>query len=146
VLAAGILVAVVILQPLWRSGDALTGPAGTLRDAPAGLARALVARASAADRVVVPQPWASWFEWAAPERLVMVDSRIELFSGAIWSDYLAIGGGGPGALETLRSVGATVVVVDPATQPALDATLRGVASTWIVAFHDKDGTLFVPRS
>ena len=146
VLAAGILVAVVILQPLWRSGDALTGPAGTLRDAPAGLARALVARASAADRVVVPQPWASWFEWAAPGRLVMLDSRIELFSGATWSDYLAIGGGGPGALETLRSVGATVVVVDPATQPALDATLRGVASTWIVAFHDKDGTLFVPRS
>jgi hypothetical protein len=145
VLVAGIMLVVVVLQPLWRPGDSLTGPAGTLRDAPGGLARALAARAVAADHVVVPQPWASWFEWAAPGRLVMVDSRIELFDETTWNDYLAIAGGGPAALAALGRIGATVVVVDPTTQPALDTTLRGVAARWVVAFEDTDGALFVPR-
>ncbi len=89
------------MQPLWRPADPLTGPEGTLRDAPGGLARALAAEADSTDRVVVPQPWASWFEWSAPDRLVMVDSRIELFDEATWTDYLAIADGGPDALDVL---------------------------------------------
>ena len=143
--AAGILVVAVVLQPLWRPADPLTGPAGALRDAPGGLARALAARAGTADRVVVPQPWASWFEWAAPGRLVMVDSRIELYDEATWNDYLAIGRGGTGALDALGRIGATAIVVDPVIQPDLEATLRGAASGWAVAFEDADGALFVPR-
>jgi len=144
VVAAAILVVVVVMQPIWRPGDPLTGPAGALRDAPGGLARALAARADATDRVVVPQPWASWFEWAAPGRLVMVDSRIELFDEATWNDYLAIAGGRPAALDALDRIGATVIVVDPAIQSDLEATLRGAASRWVVAFEDTDGALFVP--
>ncbi len=142
VIAAGVLVAAVVLQPLWRPGDPLTGPAGALRDAPGGLARALAATADAADRVVVPQAWASWFEWAAPGRLLMVDSRIELFDDATWNDYLAIAGGRPAALKALRGIGATVVVVDPVIQPDLEVILRGPASGWAVAFEDPDGAIF----
>jgi hypothetical protein len=145
VLVGGIVVAIVGLQPLWRPADPLTGPEGSLRDAPGGLARVLAARAGAADRVVVPQPWASWFEWAAPGRLVMVDSRIELFDDATWNNYLAISGGGAAGLAALDRIGATVVVVDPATQPALNSSIRGVASRWVVAFEDADGAVFVPR-
>ncbi len=75
----------------------------------------------------------------------MVDSRIELFDEATWSDYLAIAGGGSAALEALDRIGATVVVVDPAIQPDLGAALRGAASRWVVAFEDTDGALFVLR-
>ena len=143
--AAALLVAIVVLQPILRPGDPLTGPAGLLRDAPAGLARALAATADATDRVVTPQPWASWFEWSAPDRPVMVDSRIELFDEATWTDYLAIGRGGDGALEVLGRIGATVVVVDPAIQPDLEATLRSPASGWKVGYEDADGALFLPQ-
>jgi hypothetical protein len=140
--AAGILVAVVVMQPLWRPGDPLTGPAGTLRDAPDGLARALAAEADATDRVVVPQPWASWFEWSAPDRPVMVDSRIELFDEATWNDYLAIADGGPDALDRLAQIGATIVVVDPELQSALDVALRTPGAGWRLTYVDEDGALF----
>ncbi|MFH1475502.1 MAG: hypothetical protein ABIG85_06555 [Chloroflexota bacterium] len=142
VVAAGILVAAIVLQPLWRPGDSLTGPAGALRDAPGGLARVLAAMADSTDRVVVPQPWASWFEWSAPGRLVMVDSRIELFDEATWNDYLAIAGGKPAALEALDRTGATVVVVDLEEQPALGITLRAPDGGWRLAYEDEDGAIF----
>ncbi len=135
----------VVLQPLWRPADPLTGPAGLLHDAPAGLARALAAAAGPADRVVAPQQWASWFEWSAPDRPVMVDSRIELFDEATWADYLAIADGGPDALETLGRIGATVVVVDPATQSALNVVLRTFHAGWRLAYEDTDGSLFIPN-
>jgi len=133
---------VVVMQPLWRPADPLTGPDGLLRDAPGGLARALAAEADATDRVVVPQPWASWFEWSAPDRLVMVDSRIELFDETTWTDYLAIADGGPDALDTLDRLGATVVVVDPEIQSVLEISLRTLGSPWRLAFEDADGALF----
>jgi hypothetical protein len=142
VVAAGILVSVVVMQPLWRPADPLTGPAGSLRDAPGGLARALAAVADSTDRVVVPQPWASWFEWSAPDRLVMVDSRIELFDEATWGAYLGIADGGPDALDTLDRIGATVVVVDPAEQSALGITLRTPGAGWRLAYQDADGQVF----
>ena len=144
IVAASMLVAIVVLQPILRPGDPLTGPPGLLRDAPAGLARALAAEADASDRVVVPQPWASWFEWSAPDRPVMVDSRIELFDEGTWADYLAIGRGGAEALDALERVSATVVVVDPLIAPDLEATLRASTSGWRVAFEDQDGALFLP--
>jgi hypothetical protein len=134
--------AVVVLQPLWRPADPLTGPDGLLRDAPADLAQALAGLAHPSDRAVVPQPWASWFEWAAPDRLVMVDSRIELFDEATWSAYLGIADGGPDALDTLDRIGATVVVVDPAEQSALGITLRTPGAAWRLAYQDDDGLVF----
>ena len=141
--ATGVLVAVVVLQPLWRPVDPLTGPAGLLRDAPGGLARVLAAEADATDRVVVPQPWASWFEWSASDRPVMVDSRIELFDEATWNDYLSIADGGTDALDVLDRIGATVVVVDPVTQSALNIVLRTFHAGWRLAYEDADGNLFV---
>ena len=140
--AAGILVVVVVMQPLWRPADPLTGPEGTLRDAPGGLARALAAEADSTDRVVVPQPWASWFEWSAPDRLVLVDSRIELFDETTWTEYLAIADGGPDALDVLGRIGATVVVVDPETQSGLNVVLRTFNAGWRLTYEDIDGALF----
>ena len=141
-LVLALSVAVVALQPLWRPADPLTGPAGLLRDAPGGLAAALAAEADSTDRVVVPQPWASWFEWSAPDRPVMVDSRIELFDEATWNDYLAIADGGPDALDTLDRIGATIVVVDPAEQSALGITMRTPGGGWRLAYQDDDGLVF----
>ena len=134
--------AVVAVQPLWRAGDALSGPSGLLRDAPAGLARALAGLAGPSDRVVAPQPWASWFEWAAPGGPVMVDSRVEVVPASAWADYTTIAAGGPTALAALDRLAATIVVVDPATQSALDIALRTLGSAWRLSYEDADGALF----
>ena len=134
--------AVVVAQPLWRGGDPLTGPPGLLRDAPAGLTRAVADLAGPAARVVVPQPWASWFEWAAPGIRVMVDSRVEVEPARAWADYATIAGGGPAALATLRGTGASVVVVDTLTQEALEIALRTHGSGWRLAYEDVDGAIF----
>ncbi len=74
----------------------------------------------------------------------MVDSRIELFDEATWSDYLAIADGGPDALDVLGRIGATVVVVDPETQSALNVVLRTFDAGWRLAYEDDDGALFTP--
>jgi len=137
-------VAVVALQPLLRPGDPLAGPAGLLRDAPAGLAAALRDSAGPSDRAVVPQRWASWFEWAAPGIPVMVDSRVEVVPASAWRDYLAITAGGEAALGTLLGIGASVVVVDAATQPELELALRSPGSRWRLVYEDGDGLIFVP--
>ena len=145
VVAVALVAGTVLLQPILRPGDPLTGPAGLLRDAPAGLAGAIAGRAGPSDRVVVPQPWASWFEWAAPGRLVMVDSRIELFDAATWEDYLAITRGRDKALPALDAVGATLVVVDPKIQPDLAQLLAAPSSGWQAVYSDEDGAVYAPR-
>ena len=139
-----LVAAVVILQPIVRpGGDALSGPPGTLRDAPAGLARALGRLAGPSDRAVISQAWASWFEWASPGIPVMVDSRIEVEPATAWTDYLTIVSGGPDALATLARIGATVVVVDPKEIAAIGTTLAASGSGWRQAYTDADGSIYL---
>jgi hypothetical protein len=142
VVVAALLLVTLVAQPLWRSGDELTGPDGLLRDAPGDLARALSDVAGPSDRAVVPQPWASWFEWASPGVLVMVDSRVEVVPAWAWTDNATIVGGGQAALAALERIAATVVVVDTATQSALDLTLRTPHAGWRLAYEDDDGLVF----
>ena len=135
--------AVVALQPLWRGDDPMTGSTGLLRDAPGGVGSALARRAGPEDRVVVAQPWASWIEWAAPGVPVMVDSRVEVVPSSAWADYTTIVGGGPESLEALDRVRATIIVVDPESQSALNVTLRTIGSGWRLAHEDEDGLVYI---
>jgi len=140
--ALGLLV--VLLQPIWRPSATLTGPDGLLVDAPVGLATAMRNAGSPSDRAVVPQRWASWFEWAAPGVPVMVDSRIEVVPPSAWADYLVITAGGPGTLETLARIRASIVVVDRRDQGALLRTLDASDSGWHAVAEDQDGAVFRP--
>jgi hypothetical protein len=141
-IALALVALVVLLQPMWRPSATLAGPVGLLTDAPAGLATAMRAIGTPSDRAVVPQRWASWLEWAAPGIPVMVDSRIEVVPPAAWADYLAIAAGGPGTLEALARIRATVVVVDRHEQGALLRTLQAAGSAWHVVAEDGDGAIF----
>jgi hypothetical protein len=141
----GLVALVVLLQPAWRPSPTIAGQDGLLTDAPVGLASALRASGSPADRAVVPQRWASWFEWAAPGIPVMVDSRIEVVPPSGWADYLTISAGGPGTLEALARIRATVVVVDRREQGVLLRTLEAAGSGWRVVAEDDDGAMFRPK-
>ena len=85
---------------------------------------------SPADRAVVPQRWASRLEWAAPGIPVMVDSRIEAEPPSAWANYLVIEAGGPGTLQTLARIRATLVVVDRHDRAVLLHTLTAPGSGW----------------
>jgi hypothetical protein len=133
---------VVLLQPAWRSSAALAGQDSLLTDAPVGLAAAMGASGTPSDRAVVPQHWASWLEWAAPGIPVMVDSRIEVEPPSAWADYLVIAASGPGTLEALARIRASLVIVDRREQGALLRTLEASGSGWQVVAEDEDGAMF----
>jgi hypothetical protein len=140
VLALGALV--VLMQPIWRPSPTVAGPDGLLTDAPVGLAAAMRGAGSPSDRVVAPQRWASWFEWAAPGIPVLVDSRIEVVPPVAWADYLVISSGGPGTLETLARTRATLVVADRREEGALLQVLEASDSGWQLVVADDDGAVF----
>ncbi len=89
-LAASVcIVALLPLTLVLRSGiDPVTGTTQRLaEDAPEVLVEATRAALPDGSRLLVYQPFASWFEYSIPEDPVMVDSRIELFSDGVWRDY-----------------------------------------------------------
>jgi hypothetical protein len=88
VVAAGVLLLLPIAVLLRSGNDPTTGaPARLAWDAPQTLVEATGRELPAGSRLLVFQPYASWFEYALPEDPVMVDSRIELFPSAVWRDY-----------------------------------------------------------
>src|SRR5204862_4036899 len=97
-----IVLACVALLPIWRPIDARVGaPVGLVGDAPPGVTAALRETAEPGDRILNPQPWGSWFEFALPQTLVALDSRIEGFPADVWTDYEVIRNGGPHWQEIL---------------------------------------------
>jgi hypothetical protein len=89
-IAAIAIVFTLAALPYWRSIDPLYGPEGLVADAPQGLTEALLAEATADDRLYSDQRWGSWLELAVPGVPIMVDNRIELFDGDVWADYLHV--------------------------------------------------------
>jgi hypothetical protein len=89
VTAGACIVALLPIALLLRAGiDPVTGTSQRLAaDAPEVLVDATRAALPEGSRLFVYQPFASWFEYSLPEDPVMVDSRIELFSDAVWHDY-----------------------------------------------------------
>jgi len=88
-MALVVVALLVVSLPFWKSGDPLFGPDGVVRDAPRALTRTLLASATPDDRLLAEQTWGSWLEFAVPGVPIMVDSRIEVYDEATWSDYLA---------------------------------------------------------
>jgi hypothetical protein len=135
--ATAALLGVLILAalPWWRPVDPLTGRMGLLSYAPTGLAAAVAALPDDIDRVLVPQTWGSWFEWAAPEATYFIDSRFELFPPDVWDDYRVIGGGGDDARAVLDRWDVEAIVMTHG-RPTLWAG-------WTQISADADGALFV---
>ena len=87
--ASACIVALLPLALVLRAGiDPVTGTTQRLAaDAPEVLVEATRAAVPDGARLLVYQPFASWFEYSLPEDPVMVDSRIELFPDGVWRDY-----------------------------------------------------------
>jgi hypothetical protein len=89
VTTAACIVALLPIAFFLRAGtDPVTHATQRLAtDAPEVLAAATRGALPTGSRLLVYQPFASWFEFSLPGDPVMVDSRIELFPDALWHDY-----------------------------------------------------------
>ncbi len=143
IVVGGIAVCVIALLPVWRPVETGTGvPAGVLTDAPPRITAALAGLTEPGDRIFNPQPWGSWLEFALPDTLVAIDSRIELFPAQVWDDYATVAAGAEGWEAILAGWDATFVVVEGG-DPAFEARLE--AAGWQVVHADPDGSILGRR-
>lgn len=140
--AAGLAVAILAALPTWRGGEELYGPDGLLLDAPPGVTDSLREVASSDDRLFAAQRWASWFEFAVPDVPVMVDSRIELFSDDVWTDYLAVTGGREDWREILGRWGVTIIAITQDGEENLRAFIADDPG-WMLVHSDEGGAVYV---
>jgi hypothetical protein len=107
-------------------------PVAVLTDAPPGITAALREVTKPGNRIFNPQPWGSWFEFALPDTLVAIDSRIELFPASVWDDYARVSAGVEGWEAILAGWDADYVVIDGA-DPAFMARLASAGWRQVVA-------------
>ncbi len=129
----GVVLAVIALLPIWRPVEPATGaPLGVLTDAPPGITAALRDAARPGDRIFNPQPWGSWFEFALPDTLVAIDSRIELFPPQVWEDYARVAAGAEGWQAILDGWDVNFVVIE-GTDTAFISRLESAGWIQVVA-------------
>jgi hypothetical protein len=130
------LVAVVLIALPWWRADAYVS---RMRDAPRGITDALAGLPNGT-RVFAHQAWASWFEYASPNVLVFVDSRIELFGEDVWDDYEEVALAGVRWKRALDRWAPDAIVAEAGWD--IVPTLRADPS-WRVAYEDADGVVFI---
>jgi hypothetical protein len=130
-----------LLLPWHSQPDPRSGASSLLVDAPEHLVQAAADSVPAGGHLLVSQAWASWFEFALPDRPVFVDSRIEIFSDRVWDDYLDVMHGHVGWQAILNdwSVDAVVLRVEDSVLGSLIAKDRG----WRLAYRDDLGSVFL---
>lgn len=138
---ASLLVLFGLMLP-WRSQpNPPSSVSPQLIDAPEHLVEATAEAIPVGGHVFVWEGWGSWFEFALPDRPVFVDSRIEIFSHRIWSDYEDVMSGREGWQGVLDRWQVDAVVLR-----AADEMLRSQIAKdpgWRLAFDDDLGSLLV---
>ncbi len=137
VMIGSLLVMIIALLPWWRG----SGADKQLGSAPPGLTRAVEAL-PAGSRLLVHQPWGSWFEFAVPKDPVFVDSRIEIYPQQVWDDYGQVAFAGARWQEVLDRWKPDAIVAESATWKLLPLLEKD--PSWTVAYRDDDGVLLVP--
>jgi hypothetical protein len=140
-LVAGVLVLACLLAlPSGRQTVPGAGvPEDLVEPAPAGVTSTLRDLVAPGDRVFNPQSWGSWFEYAVPNALVAVDSRIELFSRDVWARYESVAAGVDGWDDQLEAWDVAFVVTlarDTAFAERLEA------AGWRELYRDAEGAVF----
>jgi hypothetical protein len=110
------------------------------RDAPEVLVEATRRHLPAGSRLLVYQPFASWFEYSLPEDPVMVDSRIELFPEGVWSDYDVMIVARDGWDRVLDRYGIRGVVLPPVAVLARELSR---ADGWRLITEGPAGSVFI---
>jgi hypothetical protein len=140
-IAALTVLAGVVSLPIWRPDDpAIGAPRGVIANAPPGITDALRAKAHTGDRLLPPQAWGSWFEFALPDVPVAIDSRVELIPPDVWNANDEILSGTGDWLGQLTRWGVTIAI---AQHDSGDLGSRLQAVGWTRFYDDSDGSIFL---
>jgi hypothetical protein len=136
-----VLIALAFTLSLRAGTDPVTGgPERLAADAPEDLVNATREVLPPGSRLLVFQPFASWFEYSLPDDPVMVDSRIELFHGTVWRDYSVATRADGGWEQILDRYGIQGVVLPPGEPLGVQlAQTRG----WTLGATLPTGSIFV---
>jgi hypothetical protein len=140
-LAAMVVLLAVLFLPWWRTSGP-TGSAALLDHAPPGVTAALATVLRPGDRVFDPELWGSWLEFRFPQNTVFDDSRIEVFSPSVWSQYDGVSAAAEGWQGVLDRWHVRVVVASRRQQGRLIAAMRSDPG-WRLVHEDADGLVFV---
>jgi hypothetical protein len=141
VVVGAIVLAGVALLPIWRPVDpGLQAPRGVISNAPPGITAALRNLARPGDRLLNPQIWGSWFEFAVPSLPVAIDSRIEFFQVTVWNAYDDVTTGREGWQAQLDQWDVTIAVV-AAGDGAFGQRIASLG--WRTVYEDQDGSIAV---
>jgi hypothetical protein len=143
VVAGALVLAGIVLVPIWRPLDPHLGsPSGVLTQAPSEITGYLREHASSDARVLNPQRWGSWFEFALRDVPVAIDSRIELFPSEVWDDYVAVRSGLHGWEAVLERWDVAIIVAAPEDAEMVD---RLLAAGWQTAWSGAEGDVLLRR-
>ncbi|HUQ77859.1 MAG TPA: hypothetical protein VM427_03160 [Patescibacteria group bacterium] len=132
----------VIALPIWRPLDPrIAAPSGLISDAPPGITSALRELVGPGSRILNPQPWGSWFEFAVPEARYVIDSRIEVFPAGVWRDFSDVRAGVEGWAQIIARWQVDFVVVERGDAAFVQ---RLIEIGWTEVFRDADGGILAP--
>jgi hypothetical protein len=137
------MVAFVAVELPWARDriDPASGSSALLGFAPQDLVDATARSVPPNARVFVSQPFASWFEFALPSNPVFVDSRIELFPGRVWNDYVDVMQAREGWQAILDGWHVDAVVLRE--EDSMLGSRIGHDPNWQLVLRDGDGALYV---
>jgi len=140
---AGVLVLLlVITAPIGRGADPAAGGPAVLSYAPEHLVEAAREAVPPGSHAFVSQLHASWSEFSAPELLVAVDPRIELFPEVVWDEYFLVSAGREGWEEVLDRWDVRVLVLEPTQAEGLLAVI-GANPEWRRIAVDALGAVYI---
>jgi hypothetical protein len=97
------------------------------------------------ERIFNSQAAGSWLEFALPRNPVFADSIIEVFPDRIWRQYNDLSTGHQGWQALLSRWDVKAVVLARGQEGRLLPVIRRDPG-WRLAYHDKDGYVFLTRS
>jgi hypothetical protein len=143
VLAVVLILLLAITMPMGRGTDPASGGPAVLSYAPEHLIAAARDAVPSGSHAFVSQLHASWSELSAPELLVAVDPRIELFPEAVWEDYYLVSAGRQGWERVLDRWAVRVLVLEPTQAEGLLAVLEENNTGWHGIAADVNGVVYV---
>lgn len=142
-LIAGALFSLLaITAPIGRGVDPASGGPAVLSYAPERLVAAAREAVPSGSHAFVSQLHASWSEFSAPDLLVAVDPRIELFPEGVWDDYYLVSAGREGWEVVLDRWDVRVLVLEPTQAEGLLAVLE-TNSGWRRIAVDANGAVYL---
>jgi hypothetical protein len=142
VMAAAVAVSMVVVAPIGRGTDPVSGGPAVLTYAPESLVASVRSAVPPGSHDFVSQLYASWSEFSNPGMPVAVDPRIEIFPESVWSDYYRVSNGQEGWERILDRWGVTALVLHPTQAEGLLEVI-GDDPRWRPVTSDAQGSVYV---